>query len=91
MTGPSEAERPAATVPPLPPRLADPIPVIVGVTGLWFVGFAILLVSDLISGAPLSGAVWVCLAGGVLGLVGLAITIWQRRARRRGSRSAQRV
>lgn len=90
MTGPGEPERPQAKVPALPPRLIDPIPVIVGATGLWFVGFAILLVSDLISGAPLRGWVWVCLAGGLLGLVGLSITLWQRRSRRRGSRTAQR-
>lgn len=90
MTGASEPERPAANVPPLPARLVDPVPVVLVGTGLWLVGFVILLVSDVISGAPLHGWVWVCLAGVLLGFVGLSISLWQRWANRRGSRSAQR-
>jgi len=34
---------------------------------------------------------WTCLAGFVLGLMGLSVYSWQRRAARRGSRSASQM
>jgi len=34
---------------------------------------------------------WTCLAGFVLGLLGLSVYAWQRRAARRGARSANQM
>jgi hypothetical protein len=41
----------------------------------------------LISGAPATW-LWACLTGGSLGLLGLVVINWQRRAAQRGSRGA---
>lgn len=72
-------------VPPLPPRLADPRPVVGVGIGAWFAG-AVAAAASGHTGTVL----WTCLAGGGLGFVGFAIMQWQRSAARRGSRSAQR-
>ena len=62
--------------------------VIVG-TALWFAGFLVLL--------PFRGRLaddgnevwmWTCLAGGVLGLIGLVLALRARAASRRGQASA---
>ncbi|MFD1146408.1 DUF2530 domain-containing protein [Saccharothrix hoggarensis] len=71
--------------PPLPPKLADPVPAIAVGTGLWVLALAGVLLfrrDDTI-------LVWTCLSGGVLGIIGYGIFTWQRRAARRGSRTAQ--
>lgn len=78
-------------MPPLPARLVDPIPLVLVGTGLWLLGFLVLLTLDLSSGTPPHGWTWVCLAGVGLGVIGLSIFRWQRYARRRGSRGAQDV
>ncbi|MDQ3904222.1 MAG: DUF2530 domain-containing protein [Actinomycetota bacterium] len=43
-----------------------------------------LLVSD----GPVQW-IWACLTGGLLGIIGLGMIYWQRRAAQQGSRSAQ--
>jgi hypothetical protein len=73
--------------PPLPTRLNDLRPLLFTGTALWFVAFAVLLVISLSSGWQ--PGLWTCLAGFLLGFVGLAISGWQRSAARRGSRGAQ--
>lgn len=79
------------TPPPLPPRWVDLRPVLLVCTTSWFVGFCVLLV--LRYGHHVPTGIWLptCLAGWLLGLIGTAITYWQRVAARRGSRGAQRV
>ncbi|NUT48808.1 MAG: DUF2530 domain-containing protein [Saccharothrix sp.] len=81
------AEQDAAPLPappPLPPKLTDPVPVVVVGTALWFLAAVVVL---LFGGAQI--VVWTCLAGGVLGIIGYGIFRWQRSAARRGSRTAQ--
>jgi uncharacterized RDD family membrane protein YckC len=82
------AEQDAADLPappPLPPRLADPVPAILGGTALWFLAFAVVLVFW--RGQQV--LLWTCLCGWLLGLVGYGIFTWQRSAARRGKRTAQ--
>ena len=66
-------------------RWKDPIPVVVVVSALWLVG----LVASLATG---HWAGWgeACLAGLVVGALGFALFLGQRRAARRGDRTAQR-
>jgi uncharacterized protein DUF2530 len=71
--------------PPLPPRLADPVPAIVGGTALWALAFLYFLLFDKGNTVWL----WSCFTGMVLGIVGYGLFAWQRRAARRGSKGAQ--
>lgn len=66
--------------------------VVAPTTAVWFVAFAVLLffVDDL-RAADRMIWLWTCLAGWILGLVGLAVYAWQRRAARRGAGSANRM
>ena len=73
-----------APLPPLPPALADPRPVM-GIGTLAALAAAAVLA---VAGAE-DIWVWSCLTGGGLGLVGLGVMRWQRRAATRRSRSAQ--
>jgi hypothetical protein len=77
--------------PPLPARWVDMRPVVALGTGLWFLAYCGLLVARY--GYQAVTGIWLptCLAGWLLGLVGIGIMYWQRAASRRGSRSAQRV
>jgi hypothetical protein len=77
--------------PPLPPRLVDARPVLWIGTALWFLAFCGLLVARLGFQAAASVWLWTCLAGWVLGLIGLAIVSWQRAAGERGARGAQHL
>ncbi|MFT7839411.1 DUF2530 domain-containing protein [Saccharothrix sp. BKS2] len=72
--------------PPLPPRLADPVPAIVGGAVLWLLAAAVVLVFWREERTLL----WTCLSGAALGLVGYGVFAWQRSAARRGKRTAQR-
>ncbi len=58
-------------------------------TAIWFVGFLVLLFfrGQLQAHGHLI-YLWTALAGGVLGLIGLAIYFWQRWSARRGFRSS---
>lgn len=70
--------------PDLPGRLVAIWPVLgVGTLG-WFVAFCVLLTTND------TGWFWTSLAGWVLGLIGFAISAWQRAASRSGARGAQR-
>ena len=85
---PDVAEQDATPLPPpppLPPRLADPGPVVVAGTALWFATLA----GVLLFGGGFGLVAWTCLSGGVLGIIGYGIFTWQRSAARRGSRTAQ--
>lgn len=85
MAEPSERDS-LPSPPALPPRLADPVPVIVVGTVLWFLVLAGLLLFDRDDTTWL----WTSLAGGLLGITGYGVFAWQRSAARRGSRTAQR-
>lgn len=76
---------PLPSPPPLPPKLADPVPAIAAGTVLWFLGLAAVLLFR--RDDPV--LVWTCLSGGLLGIVGYGVFTWQRSAARRGSRTAQ--
>ena len=84
MAEPSERDS-LPSPPPLPPRLADPVPAIVGGTALWVLAFAYFLLFD----ADNTIWLWTSAAGGALGIIGYGVFAWQRRAARRGSRGAQ--
>lgn len=71
--------------PPLPPKLADPVPAIVAGTALWLLA----LVGVLLFGRDDTVLVWTSLTGGLLGIIGYGVFTWQRSAARRGSRTAQ--
>jgi len=91
MTGSSQVTAgPPAGPPPLPPiRVGIPSIVIPG-TAVWFVAFVVLLffIDDLRQSNAMIW-LWTCLAGWILGFVGLGIYSWQRSAARRGRRGAQ--
>ncbi len=56
--------------------------VILAGTALWFLAFAVLLFFvDRLSESGHLAWLWTCLAGGVLGLLGLMVAIRQRRPR----------
>jgi hypothetical protein len=78
--------------PPLPPVNAGLAHIVIPGTGLWFVGFVVLLffTADLRAHDAMIW-LWTCLAGWVLGLIGLSIYFWQRSAARRGTRSSNRM
>ncbi|MCP2169269.1 DUF2530 domain-containing protein [Goodfellowiella coeruleoviolacea] len=75
--------------PPLPRRFTDVVPIVVVGSSIMFVVFAVLLVARLAAGVDSGEVMWTCLAGWVLGLIGLGVVAWQRAAARRGSRGAQ--
>lgn len=75
--------------PPIPPVNAGLAHVVIPATAIWFVGFVVLLF--FIPGLRSHGEMiwlWTFLAGWVLGLIGLTIYFWQRRAARRGTRGS---
>ncbi|GAA3460029.1 DUF2530 domain-containing protein [Saccharothrix longispora] len=76
---------PLPAPPPLPARLADPVPAIVAGTGLWFVGFLVVL----LFWRSETTLLWTCLSGSLLGVIGYGVFTWQRSAARRGRRTAQ--
>jgi len=80
-------------VPPaLPPVRAGLWHVAAPVTVIWLAAFVVLLF--FIPTLEANNAMvwlWTCLAGFVLGVMGLSVYAWQRRAARRGSRSANQM
>lgn len=66
-------------------RLADPRPALAVGTALWVAATVVVLVA----GDRWSAALPVCVAGIVVGLLGYALFLVQRRAARRGRRGAQ--
>jgi hypothetical protein len=77
--------------PPLPDRLLALSPLVyVGVT-LWGVALAVLLVGHYAFDAFPPIWVWTAMWGTGLGFIGFLVMGWQRRASKRGSRTAQRL
>jgi hypothetical protein len=76
-------------VPALPRRLAEPTPVVLAGTGLWFLGVVLFGIAGWNAGG-VGVQFWTCVAGFVLGLVGYGLFRWQRFASRRGARGAWR-
>lgn len=66
-------------------RLADPRPVLAIGTALWVVATVVVL----LGGDRWSDILPVCIAGILVGLLGSALFLAQRRAARRGHRGAQ--
>jgi hypothetical protein len=78
--------------PPLPPVTTGIWHVAIPGTIIWFVALVVLLF--FIPGLQANDAMiwlWTCLAGFVLGLLGLSVYGWQRRAARLGRRSANQM
>ncbi len=87
--GPDQPSPAAGSVPDLPPVRAGLAHIVIPCTALWFAAFVVLLFfTDQLRAHDAMIWLWTCLAGGVLGLIGLSVYLWQRRAARRGSRSA---
>ncbi|MEU5840708.1 DUF2530 domain-containing protein [Rhodococcus sp. NPDC047139] len=68
-------------------RLADPRPALAVGTGLWVAATVVVLA---VGGDLREDSLPVCVAGILVGLLGTALFLIQRRAARRGSRGAQR-
>ena len=81
---PADGAKAAAPPPPLPQRLVDPRPILIIGTLAWLIAFCVLLLT-----AEHGQWLWTTLAGWALGLLGYAVSRWQRLAARRGSRGAQ--
>lgn len=63
---------------------------VVGVgTAVWFLVWAGLFIAHLTVARPLDIWFGTTLVGWLLGLLGFLVFLWQRRAARRGSRTAQ--
>ncbi|HEY7595308.1 MAG TPA: DUF2530 domain-containing protein [Actinophytocola sp.] len=94
MVGPAEPDAPKdiekSPPPPLSARLLALPPVVYTGTALWLVALVVLLIAryGYDAGPPIW--LWTALAGFVLGLIGMPIMAWQRRASRRGAKGAQR-
>jgi hypothetical protein len=76
--------------PPLPDRLLALTPLVYVGTAAWFVAVCVLAVGHYGFAVFPPIWLWTALAGTGLGLLGLPIMAWQRRASRRGARGAQR-
>lgn len=75
--------------PALPAAGANLAHIVIPGTVAWFVGFVVLLFfRPTLREHDAMIYLWICLAGWVLGLIGLTIYFWQRSSARRGSRSA---
>ena len=77
--------------PPLPQRLLALGPVVYVSTGGWILVAVALLVARYAFDRTPPIWLWTALSGVALGIVGAGIMLWQQKAARRGSRTAQRV
>ncbi len=82
----------SAGPPPLPAVRAGLAHIVIPATAIWFVGFVVLLffVDDLRAHDAMIW-LWTCLAGFILGLLGLSVYALQRRAARLGRRTANQM
>lgn len=71
--------------PPPKPLQTDVVRLVIGGTALWFAGFVVLLVAG---GAAHREWMWTCLAGWLLGLVGLRLAWTAQRREKAASRSS---
>ncbi|WP_436493509.1 DUF2530 domain-containing protein [Actinokineospora sp. HUAS TT18] len=83
----AEPDQPLRPPPPLPARLLALAPIVYVGTGVWFLVAVALLVVDTIPRVWL----WTAVSGATLGILGILIILWQRRAAQRGSKGAQKV
>lgn len=81
---------PRKNPPELPKHLVDLAPAVIVGTLVWAVVFGASLLLEHLFGRDVGSVPRTALAGCALGLLGLSIVGWQRRASRRGSRGAQR-
>jgi uncharacterized protein YybS (DUF2232 family) len=80
------------TPPALPPVTTGLWHIAVPGTILWFAAFVVLLFFiPTLQANDAMVWLWTCLAGFVLGLMGLSVYSWQRRAARQGRRSANQM
>jgi Protein of unknown function (DUF2530) len=88
-----EAEPTHPGPPPLPPlRGAGLAHITVPITVVWFGAFVVLLFFiPTLQAKDNMVWLWTALAGWVLGLIGLSVYAWQRRAARRGTRGSSRM
>lgn len=78
--------------PALPPVRTGLWHVSVPGTVIWLVAFVVqLFFIPQLQANDAMVWLWTCLAGFVLGVMGLSVYAWQRRAARRGSRSANQM
>ena len=77
--------------PPLPRRLTDPLPVVLVGLAVWVVVLVVLGLPALMGSRPLGVWFWAAVIGIGLGVLGLGVLAWQRRANRRGSKGAQKL
>lgn len=89
MTGTPDDTEPKPP-PELPKPLVDLAPAVIVGTSIWALALAVLLVLQLVLDRDVGGWPNTAIAGVGLGLLGLAIVAWQRKASRGGSRGAQR-
>ncbi|CRK61316.1 hypothetical protein [Alloactinosynnema sp. L-07] len=80
-------DQPLRPPPPLPARLLALAPIVYVGTGVWVLAGVVLLVADTIPRVWL----WTSVSGATLGILGILLILWQRRAARRGSKGAQKV
>lgn len=85
-----ETEKSSVAPPPLPPRLLALAPLVYIGTAAWGVVTCALLIARYAFDALPPIWLWTALAGTLLGVIGVPVMIWQRRASRRGTRGAQR-
>ena len=73
-------------IPEIPERLTDPRPVLAIGTAIWLIATVVVA----ISGDRWHDALPICITGLIVGALGTAVFWLQRRASRRGSKSAQK-
>jgi hypothetical protein len=76
--------------PPLPDRLLELAPLVYTGLALWLVATCVIAVGHYAFDVFPPIWLWTALVGFGLGLIGLPVMYWQRRASRRGARGAQR-
>lgn len=84
------SNQPLKTPPGLPKPLVDLGPAVVVGTVAWVTGLVVMLVLEFGFDRDTGGWPNTAIAGVGLGLWGLAVVAWQRKASRSGSRGAQR-
>jgi uncharacterized protein DUF2530 len=92
--GQTEPDAPKETQkspPPLSPRLLALPPLVYVGTAAWAALFVVLAIARYgFDVGPPPIWMWTAMTGTILGLIGVPLMAWQRRASRRGARGAQR-
>ena len=92
MAAPDSASDDGYEPPPLPPVTTGVWHIAIPGTIIWFAALVVLLffIPDLQANGAMIW-LWTCVAGFILGLLGLSVYGWQRRAARLGRRSANQM